>query len=202
MASDEIREFVIRGGHVMTMEAAGDIPGGDVHVADGRIVAVGPGLEAPGVPVIEARGMIVLPGLVETHWHMWNTLLRGLSGDGPGNGYFRISIELGRAYRPEDVYQGTRLACAEAIYSGMTFVHDWCHNVRGPDYAEAGLRALAESGLRGRFSYGHAAGHANDRVLDLADLEKLHGEWGRYSAGGLLSRWAWRGAAQVAATLP
>ena len=37
---------------------------------------------------------------------------------------------------------GTRLACAEAIHSGITFVHDWCHNIRGFDYAEADLRAL------------------------------------------------------------
>jgi cytosine/adenosine deaminase-related metal-dependent hydrolase len=196
MASGEMREFVIRGGHVMTMEAAaGDVPGGDVHVADGRIVAVGPGLEAPGIPVIDAQGMIVLPGLVETHWHMWNTLIRGMSESGAEPlGYFRISTELGCACLPGDVYQGTRLACAEAIYSGITFVHDWCHNVRGPDYAEAGLRALAESGLRGRFSWGYPAGCANDQPMDLAGLEKLHGEWGRHSAGGRLSLGvAWRG---------
>jgi cytosine/adenosine deaminase-related metal-dependent hydrolase len=53
---------------------------------------------------------------------------------------------------PDDIYQGTRLACAEAIGSGLTTVHDWCHNVRGQAHAEASLRALAESGLRGRFS--------------------------------------------------
>ncbi|MDX6337561.1 MAG: hypothetical protein QOG05_4901, partial [Streptosporangiaceae bacterium] len=43
-----------------------------------------PGLDAPGAQEIDARGMIVAPGLVDTHWHMWNTLLRSMSGGVPG----------------------------------------------------------------------------------------------------------------------
>ena len=66
---------------------------------------------------------------------------------------------LGQKFEPGDMYQGTRLACAEAINNGITHVHDWCHNIRGPDYAEADLKALRESGLRARFSYGCVAGH-------------------------------------------
>jgi cytosine/adenosine deaminase-related metal-dependent hydrolase len=182
-------ELVLRGGHVMTMDEPGDVPGGDVHIADGVIVQVGRGIEAPGAESVDASGMIVLPGLVETHWHMWNTLLRSMSDPA---GYFRTSIGLGRAFRAEDVYQGTRLAAAEAIHSGITFVHDWCHNVQGPEYAEASLRALTESGLRARFSYGWGAGQPNDRTVDLEDLERLQREW----RPGLLSLGlAWRGPA-------
>jgi 5-methylthioadenosine/S-adenosylhomocysteine deaminase len=182
-------ELVLRNGYVMTMDEQGDLPEGDVHIVDGVIVEVGRGIAAPGADSVDARGMIVLPGLVETHWHMWNTLLRSMSDPA---GYFRTSIGFGRFFRAEDVYQGTRLAAAEAIYSGITFVHDWCHNVRGPEYAEASLRALTESGLRGRFSYGWAAGHANDRTVDLKHLERLHSDW----KPGLLSLGlAWRGPA-------
>src|SRR4051812_34389325 len=69
-------EYLIRGAHVMTMDAAtGDIAGGDVHVRNGEIVAVGKSLKAPRATLLDGRGMIVLPGLVETHWHMWNSLL-------------------------------------------------------------------------------------------------------------------------------
>ena len=132
-------EIVLRNGYVMTMDAQGDVPDGDVHIADGVIVAVGRGIDAPGAETIDASRMIVLPGLVETHWHMWNTLLRSMSDPA---GYFRTSVGLGRVFEPGDVYQGTRLGAAEAIYSGITTVHDWCHNVRGPEYAEASLRAL------------------------------------------------------------
>ena len=179
--------LLVRGGHVITMDpGTGDIPGGDVLVSGGAIAAVGTGLAAPdGARVIDAAGMIVAPGLVDTHWHMWNTLLRGMSETGPG--YFRLCRGLGPAFGPGDVFQGTLLACAEAISSGITTVHDWAHNVRGPEYADAGLRALAQAGLRARFSYGYPAAHPNDQAMDLAGLRRLHAEWDGRAAGGLLS---------------
>jgi cytosine/adenosine deaminase-related metal-dependent hydrolase len=186
--------LLVRGGHVITMDpGTGDVPGADVLVSDGAIAAVGTGLAAPaGARVIDATGMIVAPGLVDTHWHMWNTLLRGMSGTGPG--YFRMCRGLGPAFGPGDVFQGTLLACAEAISSGITTVHDWCHNLRTPAHAEAGLRALAQAGLRGRFSYGYPAAHRGDRAMDLAGLRRLHAEWAGRGADGLLSLgMAWRG---------
>jgi 5-methylthioadenosine/S-adenosylhomocysteine deaminase len=198
-------DLVIRSGHVVTMDPElGDIPVGDVLVAGGRIAAVGTGLDAPGTREIDARGMIVAPGLVDTHWHMWNTLLRSMSGGMPGEdgpaGYFPVTARLGRAFTDGDLYQGTLLACAEAINSGITTVHDWCHNVRGPAHAEAGLRALAESGLRARFSYGYAAGQPNDQAMDIGGLRALHRDWDSWSgpsapgrAGRLTLGMAWRG---------
>ena len=170
----------------------GDVADGDVLVQGSQITAVGPGLTAPGAAEIDARGMIVAPGLVDTHWHLWNTLLRSMS-DG-GSGYFRVTVALGRVFGPDDVYQGTRLGCAEAINSGLTTVHDWCHNLRSPAHAEAALRALTGSGLRARFSYGYAAGHGNDQPMDLAGLAALHRDWAAWSAAGRLSLgMAWRG---------
>ena len=185
---------VIRNAYVMTMDAAGDLADGDVHVRDGAIVAVGQKLAAPGASVIDGRGMIVMPGLIETHWHMWNTLLRGMSAAKPDNGYFRTSAGLGRVFEPGDMYQGTRLAAAEALHSGITFVHDWCHNIRGPEFARQDLRALKESGLRARFSYGPAQGHDLKQTIDLADLEKLKSEWAQHGNDGLITLgMAWRG---------
>src|SRR3954470_18529475 len=132
--------MVIRNAHVMTMEpGAPDIKDGDVHVKDGVIVAVGQKLNAPGATAINGRGMIALPGLVETHWHMWNTLLRSLSCDQRERGYFPTALALGKVYLPSDMYQGTRLAAAEAINGGITFAHDWCHNIRSPEFADASL---------------------------------------------------------------
>ena len=92
--------LLVRGGHVITMDpGTGDVPGADVLVSDGAIAAVGTGLSAPaGARVIDAAGMIVAPGLVDTHWHMWNTLLRGMSGTGPG--YFRVCRRARPSVRP------------------------------------------------------------------------------------------------------
>jgi cytosine/adenosine deaminase-related metal-dependent hydrolase len=191
----ERANIVIRKAYVVTMDKdIGDLKDGDVHVRDGEIVAVGRDLKAPGARTIDGRGTLVLPGLIETHWHTWNTLLRGMSGEKPEYGYFRTTSTLGKLFTPADIYQGTRLSTLEAINSGITFVHDWAHNIRSPEYARSGLRALEESGLRGRFSYGPSQGHDNKKTMDLADLEKLKNDWPRHSNGALLSLGiAWRG---------
>jgi cytosine/adenosine deaminase-related metal-dependent hydrolase len=192
--------LLIRGGYVLTMDSAGDLPAGDVHIRDGVIQAVGRHLDAPGADVVDAAGKIVAPGLVDTHWHLWNTLLRGMSDGRPapgghdGGGYFATCAALGRQFLPGDVYAGTRLAAAEAADAGITTLHDWSHNVRGREWAEAGLRALAESGLRARYSFGYSAGHPNDRSMALDDLADLAAHWPAYAAGGRLHLgMAWRG---------
>jgi len=188
-------DVIIRNAYVMTMDPKlGDLPDADVHVKNGAIVAVGRDVIAVTAQVIDGRDMVVLPGFVETHWHMWNTLLRSMSGDKREYGYFPTTLALGKAYLPSDMYQGTRLATAEALNSGITFVHDWCHNIRSPQFAQENLRALRESGIRGRFSYGAAQGHPADQTIDLADMERLHRSWAANSGGGLLSLGlAWRG---------
>jgi 5-methylthioadenosine/S-adenosylhomocysteine deaminase len=58
--------LLIRGGYVLTMDSAGDIPGGDVHVRDGVIQAIGINLDVPEAEPIDAAGKIVAPGLVDT----------------------------------------------------------------------------------------------------------------------------------------
>src|SRR5881628_1784447 len=198
-------EFIIRGGYVMTMDPAlGDIARGDVHVKNGAIVAVGAGLKASaGAQVLDGRDMIVLPGFVDTHWHMWNTLLRSMAGDKRELGYFPTVATLGKVFAPNDMYQGTRLSAVEALFSGFTFVHDWCHNIRGPEFAAANLRALRESGLRGRFSYGTPQAHPATETIDLADLERLRREWKSLSSEGLLDLGlAWRGMGAAPAVIP
>src|ERR1700747_3716304 len=105
--------LLIRGGYVLTMDSAGDLPGGDVHVRDGVIERIGANLDVPDAEVIDAAGKIVAPGLVDTHWHMWNTLLRGMSDgrptpDGPDRGgYFATCVGIGRHFLPGDTHAGT-----------------------------------------------------------------------------------------------
>jgi len=181
-------EFVIRGAHVMTMDGgAGDVTGGSVHVRNGVIEAVGKNVTARGAAEIDGRRTIVLPGLVDTHWHMWTTYLRSMAGDKPEDGYFPITTRYGQAMEPIDMYRGTKLAAAEAINSGITTVGDNCHNVRSHDHAAEDLRAIQESGLRCRWSYGPYRGMPADRRIDFADLEGFHRAWDKYSNEGLIS---------------
>ena len=190
-------EFVIRDAYVLSMDSTiGDIAGGDVHVRNGAIVAVARGISAPGATLLDGRGMIVMPGLIETHFHMWNSLARSMSGDTAEAGYFPVIVKLGKACTPGDMYQGARLSAVEALHSGITHVHDWCHNVKVPADARADLRALRELGIRGRFSYGYYQGQSPSMPMDLADFESLHTNWRTYANDGLLSLgMAWRGLA-------
>ena len=183
---DRRGEFVVRGAYVMSMDPAiGDVADGDIHVRNGVVVAVGRKLRARG-PVIDGRGTIVMPGLVDTHWHMWTTLYRSLASSSPANAYFALNLRNGAALLPQDTYRGVRLALADAVAGGITTVHDWSHNLRGPVYADANLRAHAQIGLRGRFSYGTPQGRPADQTIDLADLRRVHDEWFRAGRAGLM----------------
>ena len=77
------RRYVIRGGHVMSMDpSVGDFVEADVLVEGKKIAAVGPNLHASGAGVIDARGRIVMPGFVDTHHHQFETALRSFLADG------------------------------------------------------------------------------------------------------------------------
>src|SRR5262249_2385685 len=71
------REFIIRGATVLTMDPRiNDLSPGDVHVRDGAIMAVAPRIDASDISLIDGRDMICMPGFVDTHWHLWTSLLR------------------------------------------------------------------------------------------------------------------------------
>ena len=182
-------EFVVRNAHVLTMDPSlGDLDRGDVYVRNGEIIAVGRDVMASDAEVIDGRSMIALPGLIDTHNHIWNSTCRNLVMEGPERGYFRTVRALGEQYTPEDTYRGVRLGCAEMIYSGVTAVHSWSHNIRSPDHARADIRALNDVGIRGRFSYGtYQGGPPQNATMDIADLERLHDKWPDYANEGLLT---------------
>ena len=187
--------FVIRGAYVLTMDAAlGEFAQGDVHIRNGEIVAVGPALTTPGAAVVDGANAIVLPGLVETHWHLWTTLLRGMVGHSSDQFYFPMSGALGRVFRPADVYQGVRLSSVEALYGGVTTVTDWSHNNQTREHSEANIKAIADSGIRARYLYGPWQGQPNTQSSNMVELERFHNEWLRYSNEGLITLgMSWRG---------
>ncbi|WP_054119200.1 amidohydrolase family protein [Porphyrobacter sp. AAP60] len=168
--------------------------GQDIHVRNGLIVAIGENISAPASTLIDGHRSVVLPGLVDTHWHLWTTLLRNLADNSAGNGYFEMTGRLGKRFDPNDMRLAAMLAAADAIDHGITTVHDWCHNIRSPAHARAALAGLSASGLRARFSYGATRETAFDQPLDVGDFAGLHDGWSAWSAGGRLTLGiGWRG---------
>jgi cytosine/adenosine deaminase-related metal-dependent hydrolase len=78
---------------------------------------------------------------------------------------------------PEDRYRRVRLGVAEALSAGVTTVHNWAHNVRSPQHADAELSAMRDTGIRGRFAYGPAQGMADDQTMDLEGLARVKRDW-------------------------
>ena len=172
-------EFVIRGATVLSMDPnTGDFAAGDVHVRDGAIVAVGPRIDASNVQQLDGRGMICMPGFVDTHWHLWTSFLRPfVRADVDEFGYFPVSNRLGQLFTPEDSYRSVMLGIAEALSAGVTTVHNWAHNVRSPDHADAELAAMRDAGIRGRFAYGPAQGMPDDQPMDMAGVARVKRGW-------------------------
>ena len=83
-------EILVQGGHVVTVDPSlGDFVDGDVLVRDGVIAEVGPHVVAstPDAEVIDARGRLVIPGLVDTHRHVWQGAIGGFTPQMTGAGY-------------------------------------------------------------------------------------------------------------------
>jgi 5-methylthioadenosine/S-adenosylhomocysteine deaminase len=191
-ATEEMRsrdELVIRRAYVMTMNPAlGDMPNADIHIRQGEIAAVGQDLKADGASCIDATAMIALPGFVDTHWHLWNSTLRGLiSYVNADNSYFPLTMRLGPLSTPEDSFCNVRMGVAEALLSGITTVHDWAHNVVTPAHADAEIRALRQMGIRARFSYGWGQNLPVETAMNAADVARVKRQWFSDSGRGLCS---------------
>lgn len=172
-------EFVVRGAHVLSMDdTIGDLPSGDVHVRDGEIVAVAVNVPAPSAQVIDGKGMICMPGFVDTHFHHWTSVLRPLMrADNPKLTYFPVTAACGVVYTPQDSYRSVMLSLAQSLSAGITTTQNWAHNVRSPAHADAEMGAMRDAGIRGRFAYGNPALHPNDKTIDLADLPRAKRDW-------------------------
>ncbi|HEX2036315.1 MAG TPA: 5'-deoxyadenosine deaminase [Chloroflexota bacterium] len=137
----------IRGGTVVTMDDAGTIGRRDVLIGpDGRIAAVAPpGPPADGEQTLDARGLVVVPGLVQGHVHLCQTLFRGLAEDRPLLRWLRERIwPLEGAHDAASLGVSARLGLAELLLGGTTAVLD----MGTVHHTEALFQAAAESGIR------------------------------------------------------
>ena len=152
------RELLLRGGYVVTVDnSIGDLPVGDVLIRDDQIAAVGRNLSTStqDAMVIDATGRLVFPGLVDTHRHVWQGAIGGFTPQMTGAGYEPAALRgIAPQYSPEDIYAGTLWGALQALDAGITTVADWAHNLQSSEHADADLKGLQESGIRGYFLYG------------------------------------------------
>lgn len=176
--------YLIKGGAVITVDPdIGTLPVADLLVRDGAIVEIGEDLAAPDAEIIDASDTIVMPGLIDSHYHMWSTLGRNFISDG-GFGYYPAKWATGGLYEAEDYYNSVLLGLAELADGGVTTVHNWSHNNRSPLHVDAELRAHRDSQLRARYSFGHVDKMPADVVNPFDDLERVQAEW--FAAGSPL----------------
>lgn len=150
---------LIKNGIVLSLDPQiGELGSGDVLIDGDRILAVGVGLDAEGAEVIDAAGMVVMPGFVDSHRHIWEGVLRNIGTDVPLEGrssyISHVLHKLAPAFRPEDAYMGNLLSALGAIDAGITTLLDWSHIQGSPEHTDAVVQALEDSGLRAVFGYG------------------------------------------------
>jgi 5-methylthioadenosine/S-adenosylhomocysteine deaminase len=161
VASEELtpgRPVVFRNATVLTMDEGHHVVhGGDVLVSGERIAELGHALAVPdGTAEIDAAGGIVMPGMIDTHRHMWQSAMRGYGADWTLSQYFVwYYLQWGKKFRPADVYAGNLISAIEAIDAGVTTTVDWSHGLQTVEHADAAVDALEE--VPGRFvlAYGN-----------------------------------------------
>ncbi|HKP19466.1 MAG TPA: amidohydrolase family protein [Gaiellaceae bacterium] len=148
--------LVVRGGFVVSMDPeVGEVPNADILVEDGKIVEIGPGLEAGDAEVVDASRMIVLPGFVDTHRHTWQTPVRGVLPCCTLDAYFGDMLgRIGLNYRPDDVYVGNYAGSLEALNAGITTLLDWSHISNTPEHSDEAVHGLQDAGIRGVYAHG------------------------------------------------
>ncbi|MDX3771776.1 MULTISPECIES: amidohydrolase family protein [unclassified Streptomyces] len=154
------RPVVFRHATVLTVDSHGVIENGDVLVIGDRIEAIGRDLTVPeGTVEVDATGGILMPGMIDSHRHMYQTALRGIGADWTLSQYFVFCyLNWGRLFRPQDVYAGNLLAAVEALDAGVTTTLDWSHGLQTLDHADAAVDALQATPGRFVLAYGNLLG--------------------------------------------
>ena len=181
------RPIVLRDGIVLSMDRqVGDFMRGDVLLKGQKILSVGPKLAAPANAVmVNAAGMIVMPGFVDTHHHQYETVLRGLLADGmfgrefdrlPQRHYLSVIQQVFTPlYTPDDARLAELIASLSQISNGVTTTVDTSQVQLTPEHTDACIAGLKESGRRCLFAYGPGGQNATEKLApELTRLRKQY----------------------------
>lgn len=186
---------LIRNATILTMNDAWEVVEGAVSVREGRIAAIGPDAAGPHDRTIDAAGGWLLPGFIQTHIHLCQTLFRGFADDLTLMDWLRRRIwPMEAAHTHASLRAATRLACAELLRGGTTSiltmetVHD----------TDAVFEAATEAGIRatiGKCMMDAPPADAPSRLREdtrrsLDESASLHRRWHKTSNGRIRSAFA------------
>ncbi len=139
-----MNSILIKGGNVVTVDARDSIVEGDVLIRDGRIVAIGDVSETAD-EVVDASGCAVLPGFVQTHIHLCQTLFRGAADDLSLLDWLKKRVwPMEAAHTPASIRASARLGIAELIQGGTTSAL----TMETVNHTEEVFKVVEETGFR------------------------------------------------------
>ncbi|ALJ18616.1 amidohydrolase family protein [Microbacterium sp. No. 7] len=147
---------LIKNALLVTMDpATEDLRSGDILLVDDRIAQLAPEIHVDDAEVVDASGMVASPGFVDTHRHVWQSLLRGVAVDWS---LFQYMVEMRTmypvCYGVEEAYLGNHYGAWEALNAGVTTVVDHSHLQISEQHSDALVEGLKDAGIRGIFGYG------------------------------------------------
>ena len=149
--------ILIRGADVLSMTGPeAEFTSTDVLIENGRIARIGKSLPANGARVLAAENKILMPGMVDGHRHVWQTMLNGLLPKFSPRyaNYDRLlNMTYALAFEPDDMFVAQKLGGLVCIDSGVTSVVDQMHAANGDAMELAAARGLLASGVAGVFCY-------------------------------------------------
>ena len=184
-------DLLIKNGTVITVNKNRDVVKSDIAVDQGRIVKIGDCSGISADQVIDASGCAVMPGMINTHTHIYQALIEGIGYDmhfEPWN--WRFLFPIVSQMTPEHSYVSAQVAALEMIKSGTTtvcdhwYMHTYFDNVRNLTAAldESGMRACIVYGLLDRSFAGETIDEGSMTMVHtkedlMADVEKFAAQW-------------------------
>jgi 5-methylthioadenosine/S-adenosylhomocysteine deaminase len=191
----DVTSTLVRNAIILTMNDNWEIVRGAVSVRDGRIASIGDEAPAPHDRTIDAGGAFLLPGFIQTHIHLCQTLFRGYADDRTLMQWLRARIwPMEAAHSAASLRAATRLACAELLRGGTTSVL----TMETVHETDAVFEAATEAGIRatiGKCMMDNADPAAPARLREqtqrsLDESTALHSRWHGTSGGRIRAAFA------------
>ncbi|MFS0654565.1 amidohydrolase family protein [Bacillus sp. 179-C3.3 HS] len=169
-----MKKTLFKDAALLTLDSSlGFLEKGDLLIEGTHIVKVAPSIEASDADIVDASDMVIMPGLVDTHRHVWQSVIRGIGTDWSLQTYLSKIYygNYGAKRRPSDDRIANYLGALEAIDAGVTTLLDWTM-INSMDHTDELIGGLQDAGIRAVFAFGTSGDAAYwDRESTLTNME-------------------------------